>query len=77
MHLTFELQANEVRVAQIFQKDAVGCAGLEIERDVGAGLTLESGKVQVGGRGGERRSVPVVICRKKEKKNNYNLFPHL
>lgn len=48
MHLTFELQADEVGVAQVFQKDAVGCAGLKIEGDVGAGLTLESGKVQVG-----------------------------
>lgn len=48
MHLTFELQANEVSVAQVFQKDAVGRAGLEIERDVSTGLTLEGGKVQVG-----------------------------
>lgn len=48
MHLTFELQSNEVSVAQVFQKDAVGCAGLEIEGDVSAGFTLEGGKVQVG-----------------------------
>lgn len=48
VHLTFQLQANEVRVPQVFQKDAVGRAGLEIERDVSAGLPLEGGKVQIG-----------------------------
>lgn len=48
MCLTFELQADEVSVAKVFQKDAVGRAGLEIEGDVGAGLALEGGKVQVG-----------------------------
>lgn len=46
--LTFQLQANEVGIPQVFQEDAVGRAGLEIERDVGAGLALEGGKVQVG-----------------------------
>lgn len=51
--LTFELQANEVSVAQVFQKYSVRCTGLEIEGDVSAGFTLESGKVQVGGRRGE------------------------
>lgn len=53
MHLTFQLQTNEVSVAQVFQKDAVGRAGLEIEGDVGARLALEGSKVQVGRRGGE------------------------
>lgn len=53
MHLTFEFQANEVGVAQVFQEDAVGCAGLEIEGDVGAGLALKGGEVQVRRRGGE------------------------
>lgn len=48
IHLTFELQANEVSVAQVFQKDAVGCTGLEIEGNIGAGLTLEGSKMQVG-----------------------------
>lgn len=47
-NLTFELQANEVSVAQVFQKDAIGRACLEIEGDVSAGLTLKGGKVQVG-----------------------------
>lgn len=46
--LTFQLQADEVGVAQVFQEDAVGCAGLEIEGDVSACLTLEGGKVEVG-----------------------------
>ena len=63
--LTFQLQTDEVRVAQVFQKDAVGSAGFEIEGNVGAGLSLEGGEVQVGGRGGERRGVPVVICGEK------------
>lgn len=48
MHLTFELQANEVCVSQVFQEDAVGRTGLEVEGDVGAGLPMEGGKVQVG-----------------------------
>lgn len=48
MHLTFQLQANEVSVAEVFQKDAIGCAGLEIEGDVCARLTLKGGEVQVG-----------------------------
>lgn len=46
--LTFQLQADEVRVAQVLQKDSVGGAGLEVEGDVGAGLTLEGGEVEVG-----------------------------
>lgn len=47
-HLTFQLQANEVSIPQVFQEDTVGRAGLEIERDVSTGLTLEGGKVQIG-----------------------------
>lgn len=62
MHLTFELQTDEVSVAQVLQKDPVGCAGLEVEGDVGAGLTLEGCKVQVGGWSGEGCSVPEVVC---------------
>lgn len=53
MHLTFEFQANEVSVAQVFQEDTVGCAGLEVEGDVSAGLTLKGGEVQVRRGGGE------------------------
>lgn len=53
MHLTLQLQANKVSVAQVFQKDAVRRAGLEIERDVGGRLALERGKMQIGRRGGE------------------------
>lgn len=62
MHLTLQLQANKVSVAQVFKKDAVRCAGLEIERDVGGRLALERGKMQIGRRGGEGRSIPVVVC---------------
>lgn len=68
VRLTFQLQANEVGVAQVFQKDAVGSAGLEIERDVSTGLALKRGKVQVGWRGGERCSVPVVACEERRNK---------
>lgn len=73
MRPTFQLQANEVRVAQVFQKDAVGRAGLEIERDVSAGLALEGGKMQIGWRGGEGGSVPVVAC--EEKRNEAKTLP--
>lgn len=62
LRLTFELQPDEVAVAQVLQEDAVGRAGLKVEGDVGAGLGLEGGEVQVGGRRGEGRSVPVVTC---------------
>lgn len=72
--LTFQLQANEVGVAQVFQKDAVRGAGLEIERDVSTGLALEGGKVQVGWRGGEGRSVPVVVCKEKRNKGKTDTF---
>lgn len=70
--LTFQLQADEVGVAKVLQEDAVGGAGLEVEGDVGAGLALEGGKVEVGRRRGERGGVPVVVCgRKKKKKHSH------
>lgn len=75
MRLTFELQADEVGVAQVLQEDAVGRAGLEVEGDVGAGLPLEGGEVQVGGRRGERSGVPVVVYGEKrnmQKKKSHN-----
>lgn len=66
--LTFQLQADEVGVAKVLQEDAVGGAGLEVEGDVGAGLALEGGEVEVGRRRGERGGVPVVVCGKEDKK---------
>lgn len=66
--LTFQFQADEVGVAQVLQEDAVGGAGLEVEGDVGAGLALEGGEVEVGRRRGERGGVPVVVCGRGEKK---------
>lgn len=65
--LTFQLQADEVGVAEVLQEDAVGGAGLEVEGDVGAGLALEGGEVEVGRRRGERGGVPVVVCGKEER----------
>lgn len=66
--LTFQLQADEVGVAQVLQKDAVRGAGLEVEGDVGAGLALEGGEVEVGRRRGERGGVPVVVCGRGNKR---------
>lgn len=58
--LTFQLQADEVGIAQVLQEDAVGGGGLKVEGDVGAGLAPEGGEVQVRGGGVERSRVPVV-----------------
>lgn len=59
---------DEIGVAQVLQKDAVGGAGLEVEGDVGAGLALEGGEVEVGRWRGERGGVPVVVCGRGGKK---------
>lgn len=52
---------NEVRIAQVFQKDTVGRRRLEVEGDIDAGLALDEWKMQIGCRCIKGRSVPVMI----------------
>lgn len=58
--LTFQLDANEVGVAEVFQEDAVRRRGLEVEADIGAGLGLKCGEMQIRRWRDERRGIPEV-----------------
>lgn len=56
----------EVSSSQVLQKDSMSGGSLKVEGDVSAGFSSEGREVEVGGRAGEGRCVPVVPFRKQE-----------
>ncbi len=63
---TSEFNVQEVSGSQVLQKDSISGGSLKVEGDVSAGFSSEGREVEVGGRAGERRCVPVVPFRKPE-----------